>query len=630
MHRRHVRQFGRARMAIALTVALATAGGFAAAGTAGAVVPAAPTTITPRSAVFTAGTADSQAVRTNGSLAGKHVTCIAYGTADCFGHLAADADGLSYGQVGNHWVVYSDGTTPVGVYRASLQGCNNVGCMQPMVFTLKVVAAPVITLQPASPMFHAGSPTLETTTITSTTPTPVSPTQITCSNCAAVLPSGLAFTNTPFADPGTAHIAGRAAAGTGGTYTVQLTATAKDKGVTTEAVTVIVEQESGFGADSLTVTAGSATGLPFTVTTNGLPPAVDVLESGALPPGIAFVDNGNGTGTFTGTPQSSDAGQYPVTLTAYNYVTDPVSETFTITVDQAPAIGAYPYPVYAHAGQPFSYSFPVTGYPAPTLTLASGALPNGTHLGPPYCSVDTLCGTPAAGTGANWFFSVKAANVAGTAPASALLQVEEAPAFTSPSSTTFVANQANTFTVTTTGGYPSPKHLSISPTDPAIAGFRFVDNGNGTATITASPAADATGTFEFMLTATNEYTAIPALLATRTQDFTITVSEPTVTLPQSAPTSDGLLAGVSILTGAGSPVTWTGSGYAPHAMVTVGMYPTSTYTNPVPVGMYTADASGTVTITGPVPNVSGLYEVVAAGYAADGRVRYLTGQTNVR
>ena len=47
-------------------------------------------------------------------------------------------------------------------------------------------------------------------------------------------------------------------------------------------------------------------------------PALSV--AGTLPAGVTFVDNGNGTGTLSGTPAAGTGGTYPLTFTATNSV----------------------------------------------------------------------------------------------------------------------------------------------------------------------------------------------------------------------------------------------------------------------------------------------------------------------
>ena len=52
---------------------------------------------------------------------------------------------------------------------------------------------------------------------------------------------------------------------------------------------------------------------------------------------MTFVNNGNGTATLAGTP-AAHGGTYPLTITASNGVGAPASQSFTLTVNQAPAI----------------------------------------------------------------------------------------------------------------------------------------------------------------------------------------------------------------------------------------------------------------------------------------------------
>jgi hypothetical protein len=61
-------------------------------------------------------------------------------------------------------------------------------------------------------------------------------------------------------------------------------------------------------------TAGS-----FTVTTTGSP-APALGETGTLPSGVTFKDDGNGTATLSGTPAAGTGGVYTLTLTATNGV----------------------------------------------------------------------------------------------------------------------------------------------------------------------------------------------------------------------------------------------------------------------------------------------------------------------
>ena len=80
---------------------------------------------------------------------------------------------------------------------------------------------------------------------------------------------------------------------------------------------------------STTFTVGAAGS--FTVTATGTP-TPSFTETGALPSGVTFVNNGNGTATLSGTPASGTAGAYAITITASNGVTPAAVQNFTLTV----------------------------------------------------------------------------------------------------------------------------------------------------------------------------------------------------------------------------------------------------------------------------------------------------------
>jgi len=61
-------------------------------------------------------------------------------------------------------------------------------------------------------------------------------------------------------------------------------------------------------------------------------PTPSLTETGALPGGVTFKDNGNGTATLSGTPAAGTAATYPLTLTATNGVGTAATQNFTLTV----------------------------------------------------------------------------------------------------------------------------------------------------------------------------------------------------------------------------------------------------------------------------------------------------------
>jgi hypothetical protein len=81
----------------------------------------------------------------------------------------------------------------------------------------------------------------------------------------------------------------------------------------------------------------------FSVTATGLPtPALSA--SGALPSGVGFTDNGDGTASLSGTPALGSGGSYPITIKASNGTLPDAEQSFTLTV-QAPPTASIATPV---------------------------------------------------------------------------------------------------------------------------------------------------------------------------------------------------------------------------------------------------------------------------------------------
>ena len=96
----------------------------------------------------------------------------------------------------------------------------------------------------------------------------------------------------------------------------------------------------------------------FTVTTGGVPTPT-ISESGSLPTGVGFTDNGNGTAALSGTPATGTHGSYPITIGASNGVGSPASQSFTLTVSA-----------------PVPNDFSITSAPtSATVTAGSGTSP---------------------------------------------------------------------------------------------------------------------------------------------------------------------------------------------------------------------------------------------------------------
>ena len=135
---------------------------------------------------------------------------------------------------------------------------------------------------------------------------------------------------------GTATLSGTPAAGTGGSYPITITANNGINPNATQSFTLTVDQAPAITSGASTTFTEGSTGT-FTVTSTGFPPAA-LSEVGSLPSGVSFVDNGNGTATLSGTPAAGSDGVYSLSITASNGVSPDATQTFTLTVQSAPAI----------------------------------------------------------------------------------------------------------------------------------------------------------------------------------------------------------------------------------------------------------------------------------------------------
>jgi hypothetical protein len=281
-----------------------------------------------------------------------------------------------------------------------------------------------------------------------------------------------------------------------------------------------VALESFFTQQAPTITSANATTFTvgqagtFTVTTTGTP-TPSIAQGGALPPGVSFIDNGNGTGTLSGTPAAGTGGVYALTFTASNGVLPNAVQNFTLTVKQPPTITSANATTFT-VGQVGSFMVTTTGFPTPSIAQG-GTLPAGVSFIDNGNGTGTLSGTPAAGTGGVYALTFTASN---GAPPNAVqnftLTVNQAPAITSANATAFTVGQAGSFTVTTTG-FPTP---SIVQGGALPAGVGFVDNGNGTGTLSGTPAAGTGGVYPLTFTASN------GVLPNAVQNFTLSLNDP--------------------------------------------------------------------------------------------------------
>ena len=389
-------------------------------------------------------------------------------------------------------------------YQITLTAGNGVGSGASQIFTLSVNGPPAFTsattasfAESIQSSFKISTGGFPTATITE----------------SGSLPTGLSFTAN---NDGTATIAGTPAVGSSGTYTLSITASNGVGSNATQTLTLTVGTSAAPSITSnasSTFTEGAAGG--FTISTSGSPTAA-ISESGALPSGVTFVDNGDGTATLAGTPASGTAKAYPITITASNGVSPDASQTFTLTVNAPPAITSLAQASFA-TGVQGSFKIGTTGSPQATTITESGALPAGLSFVNNGDGTATISGTPDASSAGTYNLTITASNGVGAGATQTLaltVGASAAPSITSNPSTTFTQGSTGSFKITASG---SPT-AALTESGALPSGVTFVDNGDGTATIKGSPASGAAQAYPITITANN------GVSPNASQNFTLTVN----------------------------------------------------------------------------------------------------------
>jgi len=280
-------------------------------------------------------------------------------------------------------------------------------------------------------------------------------------------------------------------------------------------------------AAGATFTVGQAGN--FAVTAAGAP----IFTASGLP---TWASLNQSTGVLSGTPPNGSGGIFTITLTANNGVSPNASQTFTLTVDQSPAITSGPPPATTvNTAYGFTYTF--SGYPLPTFSVTSGALPTGLTLAPN----GVISGTPTV-TG-TFTGTVTASNGVGTvAKQSFSIAVEQEPSITNGPPSSGTLNTPYTFTYMA-GGYPAPTFslsagtlpggLALAPAG-VLSGTPTVA-GVFTGTVKASNGVSPDATQNFSLTIFSSLTQWEGLFFSVQQMQDVNTSGPNAT-----PQHDGI------------------------------------------------------------------------------------------
>jgi len=454
-----------------------------------------PAFITATTTNFAVGISGSFTIRATGYPIGP----IGFGNSQAltlteFGAL----DGLSFRDAGSGIGTISGTPTAGGIFVVDVVAQNRVNGVLRTVsdFITITVVQPAMITSAASALFSGTAGFFQITATGVPTPT----------LSESGVPSGINFFDN---GDGTGALTGIPLAG-GGSYHFTITASSAGSAPFVQNFTLSVVQSPAItSANHATFAVGTTS--TFTVATTGTP--VSTISETGEPAGITFHDNGNGTATLTGAFAPGANGVFVFTLNATNGVAPDAAQTFTATVNQSAAITSTNKATFA-VGTAGTFSITTTGFPTAAVS-ESGSLPGGVTFHDNGNGTATLSGTPAAGSGGIFHFSLSANNGAPVTQAFTLT-VGQTPAITSANTVGFKTSQAGSFTVTTTG-FPT---AALSESGSLPSGVTFHDNGNGTATIAGTPAPGSTGAFNLTINAVN------GVGAGASQAFTIAINAP--------------------------------------------------------------------------------------------------------
>jgi hypothetical protein len=451
-----------------------------------------------------------------------------------------------------------------GTYLCTLTASNGFGSNATQSFTLNLGLPPTFT-SAANTTFTvgtAGSFTVNTTA----TPATTGITQ------AGTLPTGVSFAYNGPGTPLTGTLSGTPAAGTGGVYPFTFTAANGIPPNTVQNFTLTVNQAP---AITSAATTACTVGLPctFTVTTSGFPAPTIAAGGVALPGGMTFVDNGNGTGTLAGTPATGTVGAspYAITFTATNVVSSTAPQAFsliinkantTTTITNAAALAATPSVV----GEPYAVNVavapvaPGVGTPTGTVLVSDGSATCTITLPATSCNLASqTVGAPKAITAV---YSGDASFNTSSAAAGTTHTVNRA------STTTTISNAAALGTATVVGqAYPVTWTVTVNA--PGVLGAPLTGNvtvSDGSATCVAAVAA---GTCNLTSTTAGAKSITAAYAGDGNYNgSTSAPATPHTVNPAATTTAITNAAALTTATVVGQayPVTWTVSVNAPGAL----------------------------------------------------------------
>lgn len=305
------------------------------------------------------------------------------------------------------------------------------------------------------------------------------------------------------------------------------------------------------------------------------------VSAGALPGGLTLGGTGTPTATLSGTPTTP--GMYGFTLRLTDSSGVSVTRPFTLVVNDAlsivtasltnAAIGVpYSQPVNAGGGAAAGYGWQVT----------AGALPAGLTLSATGTPSATLSGTPTASGSFTFTVQVTDAYAAVATRMLTLVVGGDLAILTAPALPSAIRNAPYTASITGIGG-TGAGYTWQAPMAPA--GLALSPSGTPSATLSGTPTAIGSFTFDVTVTDSASATAVKAF----TVDVLPEIDLPATTLPQPVATGP-YTATLTAMNGTQTGFTWAVESGALPPGLTLGATgtPSTTLTGtPTAAGMYT-------------------------------------------
>ncbi len=323
-----------------------------------------------------------------------------------------------------------------------------------------------------------------------------------------------------------------------GTATLSGTPTNADVG--SHAVTLRVRDTVGVTAtQSFTVVVANVndaptfTSTPVTTTTQDALYTYDIaaqdidvgdtltIQATLKPAWLTLTDNGDGTATLSGTPTNAQVGNHTVTLQVRDAAGATGTQSFTITVanvNDAPTFTSTPVTA---ATQDVLYTYNVATQDidvGDTRTITSTQKPAWLALTDNGNGTATLSGTPTNADIGSHTVTLQVRDAAGATATQSftivVANVNDAPFFVSTPITSVIAGQPYTYSIAV-NDIDAGDALTITATG-LPSWLTLTDNGNGTATLSGTPASGDVGNYAIVIQVCDRSVC-------RTQAFTLEV-----------------------------------------------------------------------------------------------------------